>query len=96
MARYMVERNFVQVLGHLWMPQTIGATEYPVRPSDIATMQHQGTGTLTREMIAEWLGRHAGDFQWVTDFSASIGDDEFPWHNEESASVYNDCMYGEA
>jgi len=35
---------------------------------------------------------NSGDFQYVTDFYASIGDQNFPWADEESDFAYCDCM----
>jgi len=35
---------------------------------------------------------NSGDFQYVDDFSASIGDQEFQWADEESQFAFSDCM----
>ncbi len=91
--RYLVERNYVQVLGIIWMPATTAATEYPLSSTDVENIREYGEGELTREAIADWLTTHSGDFQNVTDFSASIGDQEWPWEQEDSEFQYNDCMF---
>lgn len=93
MARYMVERNFVQVTGRIWMPAVTGAAEYPLSSYDVGNIRAQGDGRLTRHAVELWLTTHAGDFQHVDDFRASVGTWESPWRSEESACTYGDCMY---
>jgi len=51
---------------------------------------------ITCEAIAHWLSLNAGDFQYVEDFHASIGDQEFPWADEESECAFIDCMCSDA
>ncbi len=86
--RYMVERNFVQVIGTIWMPATTAAMEYPLSSYDV-----ENIGKLTRENVEQWLTTHSGDFQGIDDFYATVGDTEIPWNSEESEMTYNDCMY---
>ena len=108
MARYMVERNYVQVVGTIWMPSATAAMEYPLSVRDVADINeiadiraHSGSDCtyvnhdITREDVAEWLTTHSGDFQSVTDFNASIGDTDIDWDDEENAFIYNNCVYGD-
>ena len=108
MARYMVEHNYVQVIGKIWMPSTTAAMEYTLSPhdvdeindyADIRSNQHWESPYveegITREDVAQWLTTHSGDFQSVTDFHASIGDLDLDWEDVENAFVYHDCMYGD-
>jgi len=86
--RYMVERNFVRVVGRIWMPGVDAAYEYPLSAYDI-----ENIGEFTRESVEYWLALNTGDFQEVTDFYATVGDAEIPWAYEESEFQFNDCMY---
>jgi hypothetical protein len=92
MARYTVEHNYVRVLGRIWLPPVIAAVEYPLTAHDLAQLRDDA-GEITRDDLDCWVSTHAGDFQHVIDFSASIGDTEYPWAEEESELAYNDCMY---
>ena len=87
--RYLVERNFVQVIGKIWMPATTCAMEYTLSAYDI-----ENIGEFTRENVAAWLTTNAGDFQSVDDFRATVGDDWIGWAEEESEFIYHDCVYG--
>lgn len=87
--RYLVERNFVQVIGTIWMPAATCAMEYPLTAADVETIGLP----LTRENVAEWLTTHSGDFQSIEDFRATIGDEWCEWEHEESELTFNDCMF---
>lgn len=88
--RYTVERNFVRVLGRIWLPDCIGATEYPICvPRDLEIIEH-----FTRENVERWLATRAGDFREVLDFYATVGSKEIPWNSEENEHMYDHCMYG--
>lgn len=91
--RYMVERNFVQVIGTIWMPATTCAMEYPLTAYDVGNIQDREEPGLTRRNVEDWLSCYSGDFRHVQDFRASIGDWESPWSSEESECTYGDCMY---
>jgi hypothetical protein len=67
------------------MPGVQAAYEYPLTERDVETI-----GDFTRENVARWVAIHAGDFAFVMDFYATIGDEEIPWSDEESESIYND------
>lgn len=53
-------------------------------------------GKITRESVERWLCTHAGDFQSITDFSASIeaGETtvEIPFATEDGEMAWCDCM----
>ena len=108
MARYIVERNYVQVVGQIWMPSATTAMEYMLSARDVADINEIADlraanskpgdyvqDEITREDVAEWLTTHSGDFQSVTDFNASIGDTDIDWDDEENAFIYNNCVYGD-
>lgn len=86
MARYTVVTYTVDVLGKGWYGQTI-ATQYKLSSYDRESMAH------TRNGVQEWLDTHADDFQYVTDFSASLDELEIPWADEENAFAFGDIMY---
>jgi len=85
--RYMVERNFVRVVGTIWMPPITAAYEYPLTNYDI-----ENIGEFTRDNVERWMRSHTGDFQFITDFYATVGDAEIPWATEEGELTYSDCM----
>ena len=107
--RYMVERNYVQVIGSIWYPSGTCAMEYPLNASDVKTLEAMADvrhmeelsdesrvypdENITREDVKKWLATHSGDFQMVEDFCASIGDTEIEWSDLESALIYNNCMF---
>lgn len=94
MARYMVERNYVQVFGRIWMPMVEAALEIPLDRYDVENIKEHGDGELTREAVEQWLTTHSGDFSTVIDFNASIGDWESGWKDEENEIKYSDAMHG--
>jgi hypothetical protein len=104
MARYIVRKSYVDVLGRLWMPQCLAATRIALSSYDVANIQGQHDwatdsegGTIDRDAVEQWLMLHSGDFSEVIDFSASIesGDQtlDFDWANEESQFYWQDCMH---
>jgi hypothetical protein len=90
--------SFVQVIGRIWQPGVTAAMTYDLRPYDVENMRDDD-GKITRDSMEDWLGSHAGDFQEVTDFRASIEDGEttidIDWAKEESELTFNDCMFPE-
>lgn len=87
--RYLVERNFVQVLGRIWQPMAGPcAMEYPLTARDVANI-----GRFTRDNVAAWLSANSGDFQSIDDFRATVGDDFLEWDREESEITFNDAMF---
>lgn len=98
MARYIVEHNYVEVVGKIWMPATTAAYRYDLSAYDVKNIIGQaeydtGERKITRDAVEQWLAFNAGDFQCIDDFHASIGDDDFPWSDEESELTFSDCMY---
>lgn len=97
--RYTVRKSIVQVIGQIWMPRTTAATSYELDSYAVETVRQYGDGSITRDAVARYLDTHAGDFQSVIDFSASIedGDEtiEIPWLAEESELIYNGAMFGD-
>lgn len=87
MARYMVERNYVQILGRIWMPPVVAAMERQLSSYDV-----ENIGKFTRENVREWLIRNAGDFQEILDFRATVGDQWIEWEHEHSGTDYMGCM----
>lgn len=91
--RYTVERNFVQVVGAIWMPSAMAAMEYTLSACDVENIKDREEPGLTRRNVESWLGCNSGDFQSIKDFRASIGDWESSWSDEENELTYLDCMY---
>lgn len=85
--RYLVERNFINVLGKIWLPPVEGAYTY-----DLSSYDVENIGEFTRENIADWLSKNAGDFQQIIDFYATVGDKEIPWSSEDNEIRYNDLV----
>lgn len=86
--KFTVERNWIELIGVIWMPSTTCAQRIDLRQYDI-----ENIGEPTRENVEQWLTMHSGDFQSVTDFRAVIGETVIEWANEESELTFNDCMY---
>ena len=87
--QYMVENNFVQVIGMIWQPMAGQcAMKYPLTAHDIENM-----GGFTRDNVTDWLTSHAGDFQSVDDFRATVDDEWIEWEHEESELTFNGCMF---
>ncbi len=85
--RYMVERNFVDVVGEIWQPgMGICSCSYDLKKSDLDNI-----GDFTRENVSRWLVSHAGDFQKVTDFYATAGDKVIPWETEDGEAAFIGC-----
>jgi hypothetical protein len=84
----------ISVVGNIWMPNCQAAYDYGLSEYDINNMRGDD-GKIARNDIERWLGSHAGDFQSIEDFSASIGSANYGWANEESELRYNDLVYGE-
>ena len=91
----------IKVIGNLWMPGAVGIITYPLGKRDIENIKGYSKsysteeiqpGTITREGVEQWLVRHAGDFQSIIDFSATIGDGEFDcdWEKDDSFDIFCD------
>lgn len=84
--KYTVRRSVIDVVGKIWMPATKAGTELTLSPYDVENCR-DNTGKITRESVQAWLDTHAGDFQCVEDFHASIEDGDetidIPWETKE-------------
>ena len=88
--KFTVERNWIDMVGVIWMPAITCAQRIDLKSSDI-----ENIGEATRENVEQWLALHSGDFQSITDFHAVVGETEILWKHEENEWVFDDCMYGE-
>jgi len=84
--RYVVEKNFVRVIGKGWYGQKM-CYEYPLSKSDA-----ENIGEFIRENIEDWLSTHSGDFQSIDDFYATVGEDEIQFKDEEKEMEYWDIV----
>lgn len=89
--RFNVERNWIEVVGVIWMPAVTSAMRYNLSARDVNDIQSQ-SGKDLRAKVERWLALHAGDFQSITDFHAIVGEDEIPWKTEEGELAYADAM----
>jgi hypothetical protein len=87
--KFTIERNWIEVIGRIWMPPVICAQHIDLSSYDIKNI-----GEATRENVENWLGSHTGDFQSIKDFHAVVGETDIPWNDEDSEFTYQDCMYG--
>ena len=94
--RYTVRKSIVRVVGKIWMPNATCAMDYTLTEYDLENARDDD-GKLTRESVEHWVMLHTGDFQSITDWSASLEDGndtiELPWQSEENELAYADCMY---
>lgn len=88
--KFTIERNWIDVLGHIWMPNIQAAMRIDLSSSDVANI-----GKPTRRNVEQWLTTHSGDFQSVDDFHAIVGKKEIAWKHEDNEFTFNDCMYPE-
>ncbi len=86
--KFTVERNWIDVIGQIWMPAVTCATR-----RDLSDYDMRNIGEPTRENVDRWLALNVGDFQSIADFHAVIGETEIPWEREESELTFIDCMY---
>ncbi len=88
--RYTVTRQIVQIVGALWQPDTIAATEMTLTAYDMENI----VDPASRDDVEQWLVRNSGDFSHVIDFRADfdLGDKhiEHNWKNEKSEMTFND------
>lgn len=86
--RYTVRQSIVDVIGKIWQP---GCGTCAYRYNIPA-----GHSLRTREDVANWLSTHAGDFQSVTDFAASLEAGkrtiDIPWQSQDSEVIYMECV----
>ena len=90
--------SYVDVIGHIWMPNRTAAMRYTLDAYAINNIKAEDdNGKVTRDAVEQWLTMNSGDFREVTDFSASIEDGpdtiNIDWADDESEFTYSDCMY---
>jgi len=95
----VVHKNYVNIIGRIWMPPVIGALDKHLSPSDIKSMVNED-GTITKEDVKDWVNKNSGDFQTVLDFEALIDDApqgplEIDWAKDESGAIWDNCMFGD-
>ena len=92
--KFTVERNWIDVIGRIWMPNTTAAYRQYVTRHDIDNMKDDNE-EITRESLEHWIYLHFGDFSSIQDFHAVIGEQEFDWQDEESEFTFNSCMFSD-
>lgn len=89
--KYTVRKSIIRVVGRIWMPAVIASNVITMSTYDINNARDED-GKITRESIEDWLGSHAGDFQQIIDFEASIEDGdqtvEIPFATEDGEMAY--------
>jgi hypothetical protein len=92
--KYTFRKSVIEVIGVIWMPAITCGLCINLSDSDVDNCRND-LGQITRESVQAWLDTHAGDFQHVTDFHASIEDGvetiDIPWANEENDMAYCDA-----
>lgn len=99
--KFTVERNWIEMVGPIWMPATTAAmrkdlSDYDIRNITEIARDLFDSEVITRDAIEHWLSLNSGDFSGIDDFYAVIGETEFPWGDEESVCTYLDCMGDDA
>lgn len=92
--KFVVERNWIDILGWIWMPNTKGTTTIDL---DIDFDKHkiEQIGEPTRENIRNWLDKNAGDFSSIIDFKAVIGEKVIDWSDENNEAEFNQITFPE-
>lgn len=93
--KYTVRKSIVRVVGRIWMPAVIASNVITMSAYDIDNARDED-GKITRESVEDWLGSHAGDFQSIIDFEASIEDGDLtidiPFASEDGEMAYIDTL----
>ena len=91
-----ITRNIIQVIGYIWLPRTMAAMaamEYTLSDSDL---KRYGIDRKkpTRDQIERWIRTNTGDFSYIKDWYADIGQNKIlDWKDPESEFIFNDCMF---
>ena len=88
--KFIVERNWIDILVKIWMPVITAGLRIDLSIEDVRNI-----GTPTRENVSRWLNTHSGYFSKVLDFHAIVGEEEIPWEHEESEIDYSACVEGD-
>ena len=91
--KFQVERNWIDVLGRIWMPCVEAGLRIDLDSSQVRDILERDGETM-REKVEMWLTTHSGDFQAVIDFAGPVGDEWIEWESEDNEMLFNDCMYG--
>ena len=87
--KYTVCKSLINVVGRIWSGHS-ASYRYTLKNEDLLKILSFSGAAFTRESVREWLNGHAGDFERIDDFSASIEHpvtDEtitIPWENEDN------------
>jgi len=91
----MVRKSVIDVVGRIWMPAIVASLRMELRPYDVDNAR-DGDGQVTRESVEQWLATHAGDFQQVIDFRASIEDGDrtvdIPFATDDGEMAWLDTL----
>lgn len=93
--------SYVKVIGRTWEGYT-AAMQYPINPATElkypngkAVDNNIHSGDL-ENILRKWINGHTGDFETITDFSASleVGENtvDIPWENDNSEEQYEFAM----
>lgn len=94
MSRNTVIVRRIEILGYIWIPNTLAAMEKKVDAYDVEHMRSDD-GSITRDSVQRWLDTHVGDFSHIVDFHADIDDVDIPWRLEDNELQYNELTYPE-
>lgn len=90
----------IQVLGKIWMPNTMAGMEMSLSSFEVENCKDSDEN-ITKESVREWLDSHSGDFSEVIDFAydLTLGDGNNGWvdyvggwENEDNEIDFLSCM----
>ena len=87
--KFVVEKNWINVLGRIWMPYGLLST----MTIDLDDRKIRQIGEPTRENVENWLNINAGDFSSIIDFQAVIGEVEINWDKEENMGKFIEITF---
>ena len=92
--QYQVTKHVIRVIGNIWMPNNITcAMEYTLSDSDL---KRYGIDRKkpTRDQIERWIRTNTGDFSYIKDWYADIGQNKILyWKDPESEFIYNGITF---
>jgi hypothetical protein len=92
--KYVVCKSVVWVVGKIWMPAVTCGQTITLTAHDVENCRDDD-GKITRDSVSDWIDSNAGDFQSITDFSASIEDGDatidIPWATEAGEMAFMDA-----
>lgn len=97
--KYVVRKSVIWLVGYIWMPMGVPCGQCLTLDGYDVENARDAEGKITRESVEQWLATNAGDFREITDFSASIEDNDqtvdIPWATEAGELAYADSTSGE-